>query len=146
MGSELCHEMFTWSFKCFAWKEKLFCLFQVYWACTQFRLLFAVCLVVYLNKHNIDNDVFVSTHICVAVMLICVTHSRDQPPLKSTLFQRKVYANIRPLNISKWEICIQLFLDLILDKIILAVTGVTVEFNAILGGLSIGQLRTCPVF
>ena len=25
-----------------------------------FRLLFAVCLVMYLNKHNIDNDVFVS--------------------------------------------------------------------------------------
>jgi len=34
-----------------------FCLFQVYWACTQFRLLLAVCLVVYLNKHNIDNDI-----------------------------------------------------------------------------------------
>jgi len=33
-----------------------------------------------------------------------------------TLFQLQVYANIRPLKISKWEMCIQLFLDLILDK------------------------------
>ena len=49
-------------------------------------------------------------------MLICITHSRDQTPLKSTLFQLKVYANIRPLKISKWVMCIQLFLDLILDK------------------------------
>jgi len=39
-------------------------------------------------------------------MLICITHSRDQPPLKYTLFQLKVYANIRPLKISKWEMCI----------------------------------------
>jgi len=49
-------------------------------------------------------------------MLICITHSRDQPPLKSTLFQLKVYANIRPLKISKWEMCIQLFLDYNFDK------------------------------
>jgi len=49
-------------------------------------------------------------------MLICITDSRDQIPLKSTLFQLQVYANIRPLKISKWEMCIQLFLDLILDK------------------------------
>jgi len=40
---------------------------------------------------------------------------RDQPPLKSTLFQLQVYANNRPLKISKWEMCIQLFLDLIID-------------------------------
>jgi len=59
-GYALCHEMFTWSSKCYAWGEYSFCLFQVYWACTQFRLLFAVCLVVYLNKQYIDNDVFVS--------------------------------------------------------------------------------------
>jgi len=48
------------SSKCYAWEEYFFCLFLVYWACTQFRLLFEACLVVYLNKHNIDNDVFVS--------------------------------------------------------------------------------------
>ena len=74
-------------------------------------------------------------------MLICITHSRDQPPLKSTLFQLKVYANIRPLKINKWEMCIQLFFDLIIDKYKLSL-----EFDAIMGGLSIGQLRTCPVF
>jgi len=45
-------------FKCYAWKGWFFCLFQVYRACTHFRPLFAVYLVVYLNKHNIDNDVF----------------------------------------------------------------------------------------
>jgi len=38
----------------------IFLLFQVYWACSQFRLLFAVCLVVYLIKHNIDNDVLLA--------------------------------------------------------------------------------------
>ena len=76
-------------------------------------------------------------------MLICITHSRDQPPLKSTLFQLKVYANDRPLKISKWEVSIQLFLDLILDK---DKYKRSLEFDAILGGLSIGQLRTCPVF
>ena len=86
------------------------------------KVLLAVCLVVYLNKHNIDNGVFVSlswlplTHFCVDVMLIGITHSRDQPPFISTLFQLKVYANVRPLNISKWEMYIQLFLYLILDK------------------------------
>jgi len=76
-------------------------------------------------------------------MLICITHSRDQPPLKSTLFQLQVYANIRPLKISKWEMCIQLFLDLILNK---DKYKLSLEFDAIMGGLSIGQLRTCPVF
>ena len=76
-------------------------------------------------------------------MLICITHSRDQPPLKSTLFQLQVYANIRSLKISKWEMCIQLVLDLILDK---DKFKLSLEFDAILGGLSIGQLRTCPVF
>jgi len=49
-------------------------------------------------------------------MLFCITHNRDQPPLKSTLFQLQVFANIRSLKMSKWEMCIQLFLDLILDK------------------------------
>jgi len=49
-------------------------------------------------------------------MLICITHSRDQPPLKSTLSQLQVYVNKRPLKVSKWEMCIQLFLDLIIDK------------------------------
>ena len=83
------------------------------------------------------------THFCVAVMFICITHSHDQPPLKSTLFQLKVYANIRPLKISKWEMCIQLFLNLILDK---DKYKLSVEIDAIFGGLSIGQLRTCPVF
>ena len=123
--------------------------FHVYWACTQFRLLFAVCLVVYLNKPNIDNDIFVSqswillTHFCVAVKLFWITHNRDQPPLKSTLYQLQVYANIRSLKISKWEMCIQLVLDLILDK---DKYKLSLEFDAILGGLSIGQLRTCPVF
>jgi len=39
--------------------------------------------------------------------------------------------------------CIQLFLDIILDK---DKYKVTLVFDAILGGLSIGQLRTCPVF
>jgi len=39
--------------------------------------------------------------------------------------------------------CIQLFLDLILDK---DKYKLLLEFDAILGGLSIGQLRTCPVF
>ena len=43
-------------------------------------------------------------------MLICITHSRDQPALKSTLFQLQVYANMRPLKVSKLEMCIQLFL------------------------------------
>ena len=76
-------------------------------------------------------------------MLICITHRRDQAPLKSTLFQLKMYANIRPLKISKWEMCIQLFLDLILDK---DKYKLSMEFDAILGGLSIAQLRTCPVF
>jgi len=77
-------------------------------------------------------------------MLICITHNRDQPPFKSTLFQLQVYANIRSLKISKlWEMCIQLFLDLILDK---DKYKLSVEFDAMLGGLSIGQLRTCPVF
>ena len=76
-------------------------------------------------------------------MLICITPSRYQPPLKSTLVQLQVYANIRPLKISKWEMCIQLFLDLILDK---DKYKLSLEFDAILGGLSIGQLRTCPVF
>jgi len=75
-------------------------------------------------------------------MLICITHSRDQAPLKSTLFLRQVYANIRPLKISKWEMYIQLFLDLILDK---DKYKLSLEFDAILGGLSIGLLRTCPV-
>jgi len=50
----------TWSSKCYDWEEYFFCLFQVYWACTQFRLRFEVCLVVYLNKHHIDNEVCVS--------------------------------------------------------------------------------------
>jgi len=45
-------------------------------------------------------------------MLFCITHNRDQPPLKSSLFQLQVFANIRSLKISKWEMCIQLFLDL----------------------------------
>ena len=76
-------------------------------------------------------------------MLICITHSRDQPPLKSTLVQLKVYANIRPQKISKWEMSIQLFLDLILDK---DKYKLSLKFDAILGELSIGQLRTCPVF
>ena len=76
-------------------------------------------------------------------MLICITHSRDQPPLKSTLFQLQVNANIRPLKVSKWEMCIQLFLDLILDK---DKYKLSLEFDAILSGLSIGQLRTSPVF
>jgi len=76
-------------------------------------------------------------------MLICITHSRDQPPLKSTLFQLKVCANIRPLKISKWEMCIQLFLDIILDK---DKYKLSLQFDAIFGGLSIGQLRKCPVF
>ena len=118
MGSALCHEMFTWSSKLPSVMLKSN--FSVYFRYTVafwlfFRLLFAVCLVVYLNKHNIDNDVCVSlswillTHFCVAVMLICITHSRDQPPLKSTLFQLKVYANIWPIKISKWERCFQLF-------------------------------------
>jgi len=49
-------------------------------------------------------------------MLICITHSRDQPPLESTLSQLQVYVNMRPLKVSKWEMCIQLFLDLIIDK------------------------------
>jgi len=75
-------------------------------------------------------------------MLICITHSRDQPPLKSTLFQLQVHANIRPLKISKWEMC-QLFLVLILDK---DKYKLSLEFDTILGGLSIGQMRTCPVF
>ena len=39
--------------------------------------------------------------------------------------------------------CFQLFLDLILDK---DKYELSLEFEAILGGLSIGQLRTCPVF
>jgi len=125
-------------------------IFQVYWGCTRYRVLFAVSLVVYLNKHNLDNDVFVSwswillTHFCVAVVLILL-HSRDQPPLKSTLFQLQVYANIRSLKISKWEMCFQLFLDLILDK---DKYKLSLVFDALLGGLSIhvGQLRTCPVF
>jgi len=76
-------------------------------------------------------------------MLICITNSRDQPPLKSTLFQLQVYANIRPLKVSKCEMCIQLFLDLILDK---DKYKLLLEFDAILVGLSISQLRTCPVF
>ena len=76
-------------------------------------------------------------------MLICITHSRDQPPNKSTLFQLQVHANIRPLKFSKWEMCIQLFLDLILHK---DKYKLSLEFDAILGGLSIGQLRTSPVF
>jgi len=74
-------------------------------------------------------------------MLMCITHSRDQPPLKSTLFQLKVYANIWPIKISKREMCIQLFLDSILDK---DKYKLSLEFDAILGGLSKGQLRTCP--
>ena len=32
--SVLCHEMFTWSSKCYARGGVIFCLFQVYWACT----------------------------------------------------------------------------------------------------------------
>jgi len=39
--------------------------------------------------------------------------------------------------------CIQLFLDVILDK---DKYKLSMEFDAIFGGLSIGQLRTCPVF
>ena len=39
--------------------------------------------------------------------------------------------------------CIQLFLDLILDN---DKHKLSLEFDGILGGLSIGQLRTCPVF
>jgi len=39
--------------------------------------------------------------------------------------------------------CIQLVLDLILDK---DKYKLSLEFDAILGGLSIGQLRSCPVF
>jgi len=39
--------------------------------------------------------------------------------------------------------CFQLFLDLVLDK---DKYKLSLEFDAILGGLSIGQLRTCPVF
>jgi len=54
-----------------------------------------------------------------------------------------VYENIRPLKISKWDMCIQLFLDLFLDQ---DKYKLSLEFDAILGGLSIGQLRTCPVF
>ena len=76
-------------------------------------------------------------------MLICITLSRDQPPPKSTLFQLQVYAYIRSLKLSKSEMCIQLVLDLILDK---DKYKLSLEFDAILGGLSIGQLRTCPVF
>jgi len=71
------------------------------------------------------------THFCVAVMLFCITHTRDQPPLKSTLFELQVYANIRSLKISKWEMCIQLYLDLILDK---DNYKLSLEFDAILGG------------
>jgi len=41
--------------------------------------------------------------------------------------------------------CIQLFLDLILDKDKYT-CKLSLEFDAILGELSIGQLRTCPVF
>jgi len=57
----------------------IFCLFLVYWGCTQFRLLFAVCLVVYLNKHNIDNDVFVTYpgsfwHTSVWLLCLFVSH------------------------------------------------------------------------
>jgi len=70
----------------------------------------------------------------VAVKLLCITHNRDQPPLKSTLFQLQVYANIRSLKISKWDMCIQLVLDLILDK---DKYKLSLEFDAILGGLSI---------
>jgi len=33
---------------------------ETYWLCTQFRPLFAVFLVVHLNKHNVDNEVFVT--------------------------------------------------------------------------------------
>jgi len=76
-------------------------------------------------------------------MLICITHSRDQQPLKSKLFQLQVYANIWPLKISKWEMCFQLLLDLIVDK---DKYKLSLEFDSILGGLLIGQLRTCPVF
>jgi len=74
-------------------------------------------------------------------MLICITHSRDQPPLKSTLFQLKVYANIRPLKSANGR-CV-LFLDLILD---IDKYKLSLEFDAILGGLSMGQLRACPIF
>jgi len=68
-------------------------------SCSHFWPVFAVCLVVYLNKHNIDNDVLslswiLLSHFCVDVLLICITHNRYQPPLKSTLFQLQVYANI----------------------------------------------------
>ena len=34
--------------------------YYYYWLCTQFRPLFAVFLVVHLNKHNVDNEVFVT--------------------------------------------------------------------------------------
>ena len=63
-------------------------------------------------------------------MLISITHSRDQPPLKSTLIQLQVYATIRPLKISKSDMCIQLFLDLILDK---DKYKLSLEFDAIFG-------------
>jgi len=39
--------------------------------------------------------------------------------------------------------CPQLFFDLILDN---DKYKMSLEFDAILGGLSIGQMRTCPVF
>jgi len=39
--------------------------------------------------------------------------------------------------------CFQLFLDLILDK---DKYKLSLEFDAILGELSIGQVRTCQVF
>jgi len=39
--------------------------------------------------------------------------------------------------------CIQLFLDLILDQ---DKYKLSQEFDAILGGVSIGQLHTCTVF
>ena len=60
MGSDLCHELFTW-------RTEVLCLGGVIFLSISGKLgvyaisaTFAVCLVVYLNKHNIDIDVCVS--------------------------------------------------------------------------------------
>jgi len=91
-----------------------------YWSCTPFRPLCAVCLVVHLNKHIIDNKVCMTssyvllTHFYVAFMYInfCFTHSRNhwQPPLESPQFQLHVYANIRPLwNQQMGDACVFIY-------------------------------------
>jgi len=111
MESALCHEMVTWSSSVMLGRGNSSVYFRYTGRVRIFGHFFAVCLVVYLNKHNIDNDVLslswiLLSHFCVAVMLVCITHNRDQPPPKSTLFQLQVYANIRPLKISKRKMCI----------------------------------------